>query len=103
MLAQQLFGWPMYLVTNATGHNYHENQPEGRGKGKKNGFWRGVNHFNSESPLYESKDAKNILISDLGLAIAGTALFLLTQTYGLNNMLVWYFIPYLWVNHWLGE
>ena len=102
LLAQQLFGWPMYLLTNVTGHNCHERQPEGRGRGKKNGFWKGVNHFNSESPLYEAKDAKYILLSDLGLAIMGTTLYFLVQKFGFTNMLVWYFIPYLWVNHWLG-
>ena len=98
---QQLAGWPLYLIANVTGHDHHEKQPEGRGKGKKNGFFSGVNHFNPSSPLYESKDAKLILLSDLGLAIVISALVLLTKTYGFANMAVWYFAPYLWVNHWL--
>jgi omega-6 fatty acid desaturase (delta-12 desaturase) len=101
-LGQQLLGWPMYLVGNVTGHNNHEKQPEGRGKGKVNGFTTGVNHFNPSSPLYEAKDAKLILLSDVGLAITASVLYKLCQTYGFQNMLVWYFIPYLWVNHWLG-
>lgn len=102
MILQQLFGWPMYLLTNVTGHNNHERQPEGRGKGKGNGYFGGVNHFNPSSPLYEAKDAKLILLSDIGLAIVGSVLYMLTQRYGFTNMLVWYFLPYLWVNHWLG-
>jgi omega-6 fatty acid desaturase (delta-12 desaturase) len=101
LLVQQLGGWPAYLLTNVTGHNNHEKQIEGRGKGKKNGFGTGVNHFNPSSPLYESKDAKLIMLSDLGLLITGTVLYLLTQKFGLANMAVWYFIPYLWVNNWL--
>jgi omega-6 fatty acid desaturase (delta-12 desaturase) len=100
-VAQQLFGWPLYLFANVTGHNNHEKQPEGRGVGKGNGFFQGVNHFNPASPLYEAKDAKLILLSDVGLAITITALTLLTKTYGFSNMAVWYFAPYLWVNHWL--
>ena len=103
LLLQQLFGWPMYLITNATGHNYHERQPEGRGKGKVNGWRDGVNHFALQSPLFESRDIKYVLLSDLGLAIAGTALYLLVQKFSFANMLVWYFLPYLWVNHWLGK
>ena len=103
LILQQLIGWPMYLVTNTTGHNNHERQPEGRGKGKKNGLFTGVNHFNPSSPLYESKDAKYILLSDLGLLAAGTVLYLLTQKFGFYNMAIWYFVPYLWVNHWLGK
>ncbi|RDL34552.1 putative oleate delta-12 desaturase [Venustampulla echinocandica] len=98
---QQLFGWPLYLFANVTGHDNHHKQHEGRGKGKANGYFGGVNHFNPSSPLYEAKDAKLILLSDAGLAITITALVTLCKTYGFNNMLVWYFIPYLWVNHWL--
>lgn len=101
-IGQQLFGWPLYIITNVTGHNFHENQREGRGKGKKNGFWNGVNHFNPNSPLYEAKDAKLILLSDLGLAIVGTVLYALGSRFGWFNVFVWYGIPYLWVNHWLG-
>jgi omega-6 fatty acid desaturase (delta-12 desaturase) len=101
MIGQQLFGWPLYLITNTTGHNNHEKQPEGRGIGKKNGWFHGVNHFSPFSPLYEAKDAKLILLSDLGLFITGSVLYQLCKTYGFQNMLVWYFLPYLWVNHWL--
>lgn len=101
LFAQQLVGWPMYLFANVTGHNNHENQPEGRGKGKRNGWFSGVNHFNPSSPLYEYKDAKLILLSDLGLAITGSILYLVGSKYGWTNLLVWYGIPYLWVNHWL--
>jgi omega-6 fatty acid desaturase / acyl-lipid omega-6 desaturase (Delta-12 desaturase) len=103
LLYQQLGGWPVYLVSNVTGHNNHEKQIEGRGKGKANGFGGGVNHFNPSSPLYESKDAKLILLSDLGLFIVGSILLTLGQKFGWMNLLVWYFVPYLWVNHWLGK
>lgn len=102
LLSQQIGGWPAYLISNVTGHNNHEKQSEGRGKGKANGIGGGVNHFNPASPLYESKDANLILLSDLGLLVTGSILFLLGQKYGWMNMLVWYFVPYLWVNHWLG-
>ncbi|KKK20032.1 oleate delta-12 desaturase [Aspergillus ochraceoroseus] len=101
LVLQQLFGWPMYLLTNVTGHNNHERQPEGRGKGKRNGYFGGVNHFNPNSPLYEAKDAKLIILSDLGLAIVLSILYLIGSKYGWMNLLVWYGIPYVWVNHWL--
>ncbi|KAF6844606.1 fatty acid desaturase [Colletotrichum musicola] len=101
LVLQQLVGWPNYLMTNVTGHNYHERQREGRGKGKKNGFGGGVNHFDPSSPIFEAKDAKLIVMSDIGLAITISALVYLGKNFGWNNLLVWYFIPYLWVNHWL--
>lgn len=101
LLHQQLGGWPAYLITNVTGHNHHERQLEGKGKGKKNGLFTGVNHFNPSSPLYEKKDEHLILLSDLGLLIVGGVLFTLGQKFGWYNIFVWYFLPYLWVNHWL--
>ncbi|KAK5095389.1 hypothetical protein LTR70_003553 [Exophiala xenobiotica] len=101
LIGQQLAGWPLYILANVTGHNNHENQKEGRGKGKRNGLFGGVNHFDPRSPLYEAKDASLILLSDLGLAIVGTVLYTLGQKFGHFNMFVWYGLPYLWVNHWL--
>jgi len=101
MVAQQLFGWIMYLINNVTGHNNHQEQREGRGKGKKNGWFGGVNHFDPRSPLYEAKDGKLILLSDIGLMAVGYGLYTLAQKFGTANMIVWYWLPYLWVNHWL--
>lgn len=102
LLGQQLIGWWNYLLTNVTGHNNHEKQREGRGKGKHNGFRGGVNHFDPRSPLYENRDAMSIVLSDIGLGITISALVYLGNTFGWSNMFVWYFLPYMWVNHWLG-
>ncbi|KAK3346120.1 fatty acid desaturase-domain-containing protein [Lasiosphaeria hispida] len=101
LLGQQLIGWPNYLLTNVTGHNYHERQREGRGQGKHNGYGGGVNHFDPRSPLYEAKDAWLIFMSDIGLGIAISGLVYLGNRFGWSNLAVWYFLPYLWVNHWL--
>ena len=103
MIGQQLVGWLLYINFNVTGHNYHERQSEGRGKGKRNGYGGGVNHFDPSSPLYESKDGKLILLSDLGLAITASVLFWVGKSFGWTNLAVWYILPYLWVNHWLGK
>jgi omega-6 fatty acid desaturase (delta-12 desaturase) len=102
LLGNQLVGWPMYLITNVTGHNCHERQIEGKGKGKQNGFFGGVNHFYPSSPLYERKDEHLIILSDIGIGLAFTALYFLGKNFGWTNLLVWYGLPYLWVNHWLG-
>lgn len=59
-------------------------------------------HYSPYSPLYAPRDAKFILITDIALVVACSALFFLGQKYGWLNLLVWYGIPYLWVNHWLS-
>jgi len=102
LLAQQLVGWPKYLFTNVTGHDNHAKQIEGKGIGKQNGDGS-VNHFWPSSPLYERKDEYLILLSDLGLFVTASILFMVGRTYGFSNLVVWYFLPYLWVNHWLGK
>jgi omega-6 fatty acid desaturase (delta-12 desaturase) len=98
---QQIGGWPMYLMANVTGHNNHDRQIEGKGMGKKNGMFTGVNHFNPSSPLYEKRDEHLILLSDLGIGLVLAFLTWVGKSYGFNNLLIWYIIPYLWVNHWL--
>ncbi|KAH8812301.1 oleate delta-12 desaturase [Xylogone sp. PMI_703] len=102
LITQQLIGWPMYLLTNVSGNNNHESHPEGRGKGKRNGLFGGVNHFNPASPLFESKDAKVILLSDLGLLIMLSFLGYIGLKFGWYNLFVWYGIPYIWLNHWIA-
>ena len=103
LVVQQLGGWPTYLLSNVTGHNFHERQTEGKGAGKKNGWFSGINHFVPSSPLYEKKDEHLILLSDLGLAITLGALYTIGHNFGWSNLFVWYILPYLWVNHWLGK
>ena len=103
LIGQQLLGWIMYLSINVTGHNSHTRQKEGRGQGKQNGWGGNVNHFDPSSPLYEAKDSKLIIASDLGLAVIAGALISIGKSFGWANLAVWYFLPYLWVNHWLGK
>ncbi|KAI7087508.1 putative delta-12 desaturase [Hortaea werneckii] len=100
LIGQQLIGWPWYLLGNVTGHDQHERQAEGKGQGRKNGNGS-VNHFMPSSPLYERKDEKLILLSDLGLLITGSILAFVGKNFGWWNLTVWYIFPYLWVNHWL--
>ena len=103
LIGQQLIGWNLYLCNNTTGHNKHENAPDGRGKGKKNGPFNGVNHFQPMSPLFDKKDMPLIYLSDLGLITVAIVLTMIARTYGAWNMFVWYGAPYLWVNNWLGK
>ncbi|KAI1127284.1 oleate delta-12 desaturase [Nemania abortiva] len=93
LIAQQTVGWPNYLITNVTGHKF---------LGKQNGLFTGANHFSPASPFFKPKDAKLILLSDLGLAATVLCLVYLSRACGWVNLLVWYFLPYLWVNNWIA-
>jgi omega-6 fatty acid desaturase (delta-12 desaturase) len=103
ILARQSAGWLVYLWTNNTGHDCHEKQTEGRGIGKRNGFFGGVSHFNPNSPLFDAKDAKLVWASDAGVLTALAGLAYLASNFGWANIALWYVLPYFWVNHWLGK
>ncbi len=103
LMGQQAFGWNLYLTMNTSGHNKHENAPDARGEGKKNGFMGGVNHFDPNSPLYTNKDRNLILLSDAGLLITISILTCLGMHYGWSNLFFYYVIPYMCANNWLGK
>ena len=103
LIGQQLVGWNLYLTTNTTGHNHHQNAANGRGVGKKNGFGNGVNHFDPDSPIFDQKDRHLIMMSDAGLLATLTVLTFIGIKYGAFVLTVGYIIPYCWVNNWLGR
>ncbi|ATZ47341.1 hypothetical protein BCIN_02g06310 [Botrytis cinerea B05.10] len=101
VLAQELCGWPCYLMTNASGSEGYQKRADGRGVGKYNGWGGGVNHFDTNSPLFGEKDAYLVHLSTLGLALTISGVSYIGYKFGWINILVWYWIPYLWVNHWI--
>jgi len=81
-----LIGWPMYLIRNASGQKWYPSN---------------VNHFVANAPLYAPHQTGQIFISDIGvlLWLAGMATF--GYHYSVATLVRVYFLPYLWVNHWL--
>ncbi|CAE6439673.1 unnamed protein product [Rhizoctonia solani] len=86
IFAQLFFGWPMYLITNASGQKSYP---------------KGTNHFTPGLPLFQPHQFSQIIISDIGifLWLAGIATWIYQR--GFLECLTLYIIPYLWVNHWL--
>ncbi|SCU88746.1 LADA_0E11870g1_1 [Lachancea dasiensis] len=89
LVLQQLGGWIAYLFTNVTGQK-HEDSPA----------WK-RNHFWPTSPLFESKDAVYIALSDLGILVQSLVLRMWYVRFGGWSLFINWFVPYLWVNHWL--
>ncbi|KAK9363358.1 fatty acid desaturase-domain-containing protein [Lipomyces starkeyi] len=89
LLIQQVFGWPAYLAYNVTGQKYPG----------VSSFRR--SHFVPSAPMFDAKDFWDIIISDVGILVAGTLAYLGIQKWGWANFALYYFIPYLWVNNWL--
>jgi omega-6 fatty acid desaturase (delta-12 desaturase) len=87
LVMQQLVGWPLYLFTNVTSNSHYP---------------AGTNHFLPSSALFKPHQAKDVIISDvaLGVVIAGLT-YACKQFNGWETFFKFYFVPYLFVNHWL--
>ncbi|KAJ7043561.1 delta-12 fatty acid desaturase [Mycena alexandri] len=86
ILIMQIFGWPLYLFTNAMGSPRHP---------------RGTNHFLPSSAIFEPRQRNYILASDVGIGLMGFVLYLWTCQVGFANFLKLYFVPFMCVNHWI--
>jgi omega-6 fatty acid desaturase / acyl-lipid omega-6 desaturase (Delta-12 desaturase) len=91
-LVHQLFGWPGYLLFNITGQKYSVPFP------KQSHFYAG-----QDSPFWKKKQLPLIVLSDIGVTSMIAILVIGGYFFGSLDMLRLYAIPYLWVNHWIGE
>jgi omega-6 fatty acid desaturase (delta-12 desaturase) len=91
LLVHQLLGWPLYMFLNITGQNYEGSIL------KKNHFY-----FGNDSPLFREEDSNEVLISDIGIFVALSMMYLVIMRFGFWNWFLFYGAPYLWVNNWIG-
>ncbi|KAI5478737.1 delta-12 fatty acid desaturase [Pseudohyphozyma bogoriensis] len=86
LIAQQTVGWWMYLATNASGQK---------------GYPKGTNHFNPDSYIFAPHHKWQIILSDAGILAMAAVLKFASTKIGWAGVGVYYFIPYVLVNHWL--
>ena len=79
-----LFGWPAYLVANVAGPAKHVGKPN--------------SHFSPLSNLFTREDARDVLVSVLGLVLAAAGIALAVREWGALQVAAYYGVPYLVVN-----
>ncbi|KAF9375282.1 Acyl-lipid omega-3 desaturase [Podila verticillata] len=79
-----LLGWPLYLLTNASG--------------QRTPHW--VNHFQTVAPYFEPHHAKSIFYSNCGIALMVSILTFFSTLHSPLTVVKYYGIPYLIVNAW---
>lgn len=91
-IVHQLFGWPGYLFANLTGQPYNKGFPQ-------------ISHFyfGEDSALYKPEQLPLIALSDIGVLSMIGLLVVGGQLFGSWNMVLYYVLPYLWVNNWIGK
>jgi omega-6 fatty acid desaturase (delta-12 desaturase) len=85
MLVTFTIGWPGYLLWNATGQKYS----------------RPANHFSPSSPLFHQDEARDVVISDIGIFAMLSVIGSMVHHFGAVNVICYYLFPYMWVNFWL--
>lgn len=93
----QLFGWQLYLLLNVTAGE--KSLPDGK-KASEVGM---QSHFSLFGELFSSNQKLGVLLSDIGLGLTLTGLYLLSTKVGWGMTLLLYLGPYVWVHHWLGK
>ena len=91
-IKHQLFGWPGYLFANLTGQKTDKGFPQ-------------ISHFyyGEDSFYFKKEQLPLILLSDIGVGAMIALLTVAGQFVGSWNMVLYYVLPYLWVNHWIGK
>ncbi|EGV61163.1 hypothetical protein CANTEDRAFT_116570 [Yamadazyma tenuis ATCC 10573] len=89
LVFQQLGGLQLYLTTNATGQSI-----PGYSKIAKS-------HYAPKSPIFEPNQFWYIVLSDIGIISTFLVVYQWYLSFGIFHMAVNWFMPWLWVNHWL--
>lgn len=88
----QLFGWPLYMLDNLSG------QDEKHGFPFYSHYW-----FGTGSRIFKTSELCLVFLSDIGIVLMTILLYWGIQTFGWWEMLIFYGVPYLWLNHWIGK
>ena len=92
LVLHQVLGWPGYMLFNLSG------QPEKTGFPQHSHYWFGV-----DSAMFKEAELSLVLQSDVGIAFMTWAIYKVAQAYGWWSVSVFYVLPYLSLNHWIGE
>lgn len=96
VLLQQIIGFNWYILSNAT-------CPSTAIIKQNMSVWRN-SHFDPWGALFRTSEAWAVLLSDIGCVTTIMALYKLYHQFGSFETLFWvYLLPWMWVNHWVGE
>lgn len=87
----QVFGWPLYMLDNLSGQKGVHGFPQ------HSHYW-----FGSDSGIYKESELFSVLLSDIGILVTCCLLYMAVRAFDVWTVLIFYGIPYLWLNHWIG-
>lgn len=94
LILQQILGFPWYILFNITaGPGSLRRSPSSKPLGNS--------HLYPKGPLFRESERMLVVLSDLGLIATGVALWYGASAIGSMSLCFLYFLPYMWVNHWI--
>ena len=98
LLFHQLLGWPSYILVNASAGV----KSLTRSDRNQSSSWNQL-HLNPNAHVFTKGEAPLVAMSNLGIAITFSVLYLVSQSLGGWNTALLYGLPYLWMNHWISK
>jgi omega-6 fatty acid desaturase / acyl-lipid omega-6 desaturase (Delta-12 desaturase) len=94
LIVYQLVAWPCYLILNNSS----------LARITRFEWWK-RSHFylGGDGPSFAPRHFRGVLMSDIAMASMMLCLWQACRMFGGQNVMIYYGMPYLWVNHWMGE
>jgi hypothetical protein len=92
LIGHQLIAFPLYLLIN----NFALPRMAATPWWKRSHFY-----FGGDGPNFKPADTRNIIISNIGIAVSVSILWAAVHSFGGWNVMKIYGFPYLWTNHWI--
>jgi omega-6 fatty acid desaturase (delta-12 desaturase) len=98
LIFHQVFGWPAYILINAGAGVKSLTRGDRLTSGRANQL-----HLNPKAHVFTPGEAPLVAMSNVGILGTMAALYLASRSIGGWNTALAYGLPYLWMNHWIGE
>lgn len=98
LIFHQVFGWPAYILMNAGAGVKSLTKSD---RTKSSAYKQ--SHLDPTSPVFTAAEAPFVFLSNVGLILTMSALYLASKSVGGWTVALAYGLPYLWMNHWIGR
>ncbi|CAG5156639.1 uncharacterized protein ALTATR162_LOCUS4436 [Alternaria atra] len=96
LIFHQVLGWPAYILMNAGAGPKSLTKSDRASESRYK-----QSHLDPTSPVFTPSEAPFVALSNVGLILTMSAIYLASRSVGTSTALLAYGLPYLWMNHWI--